>query len=50
MLAVADAFAKVIERDTALEDEVVAVFDLGEEQAVQIAGLLSLFPGKERSG
>jgi len=38
IVRLASRFAQVIECGTALEDEVVAVFHLGEEQAVFTAG------------
>ena len=45
-ISIEEPFAQVIECGTSLEDEVVAVFHLGEEQ-VFTAGLFSLVAGKE---
>ena len=46
-IGVKQAFAEHVQCGAAMEDEVVAIFDLGEEQAVLAAGLISLFPDKE---
>ena len=41
-IGVKHTFAEIVQRRTATEDEVVAVLDLGEEQPVLAARLLSL--------
>src|SRR5262249_22565393 len=46
-IGIEQAFAEVIQGGSALEDQVVAVFDLAEEQAVFTAGMFTLSAGKE---
>ena len=46
-IGVEQTFAESVPRGTATEDEVVAVLDLGEEQPVLAARLLSLPGGEE---
>ena len=41
-------FAQLVQGGTPPEDEIVAVLDLGEEQAVLAAGLFAFFLGEER--
>ena len=46
-IGVQQSFAELVQRRTAMKDEVVAKFDLREEQAMLTACLLSLFRSKE---
>ena len=46
-IGVQQSFAELVQRRTAMKDEVVAKFDLREEQAMLTACLLSLFRRKE---
>ena len=47
-VGVEEPLAELVERGAAMEDEVVAELDLGEEQPVLAAGMFSLCCGEER--
>ena len=48
-IGVEQSFTEIVQRRPAMEDEVVAELDLGEEQPVLAAGVVPLFCGKEGS-
>jgi hypothetical protein len=48
-IGVEQAVTEFVERSAAIKDEIVAKFDLREEQAMLAAGLCS-FPGGEEGG
>jgi hypothetical protein len=48
-IGIEQALAKIIQCRAAMEDEVVAIFDLREEQPVLAAGVLAFSCGEERA-